>query len=118
MAASKSEGANGKIIKIQQATILGTRVIFHTKTGAFNTIWTSSESGQYKGSIVRGDNSTSTESFSTDCSSAFGELKYGETKFKPSIAPSLSTIGVFGRSTDMKNFDATPTTGQLGSAND
>ena len=108
----------------QNAVILGTRVIFHAKPGAFNTVWTDTESGKFKGSVVRGDCSTSTEVFdAADCSTFVGKLNYGKitptnSAFTPSAKPTTSVIGIFGRSTDMKNFDATATTGQLGSAND
>ena len=103
----------------QQTVTLATRVIFHAKAGAFNTVWTDSESGKFQGAVVRGDNSTSLDAFqASDIATNFGTLKYGAVTFTPSNKPTATTVGIFGRSTDMKNFDAAATAGQLGSAND
>jgi len=108
----------------QQAVVLGTRLIFSEGEGTsapnkFNTVWTEAQSGRYKGSIVRGDISTSTENFtSADPSSTFGTLKYGSTTFTPS-ANGTSAVGAFGKTgADLRNFGAAADKGQLGSVND
>lgn len=108
----------------QQACILATRLIFHVKPGAFNSVWMDAESGKWKGSVVRNDNSTNIDSFkSGDLSThanPFASLRYGpiaNPAFTPS-AESTSVVGIFGRSTDMKNFDAAASSGMLGGAND
>lgn len=109
-----------------KACVFATRLIFHAKTGDFNSLWTNTESGKWKGSVVYGDASTNIEVFNSGDlatpANPFTSLRYGPASpTNPAFTPSTestSVVGIFGRSADMKNFDASATTGQLGSAND
>lgn len=115
----------------QQAVVMGTRLIFTDAAATpiadkFNTVWTDAGSGQFKGSLVRGDTSTSTENFKpATLSATFGTLKYNLATTPPSAvtfipsAHDTTTLGVFGKSgPTLGNFDASATKGQIGSAND
>jgi len=126
-----------------QAVILGSRVIFGANgvgTGTtFNTVWTDSGSGKFRGSIVRGDSSTSSENFAaTDCATSFSTLRYGSNAGNLTAAAAAKQVGPFCKAalgngsgtvttgdtygTAANNFGATVTTGvfvpgQIGSAN-
>lgn len=107
----------------QQAIVLGTRLIFgnsSTQTpGAFNSVWTDEGSGTWKGSLVRGDTSTYTEVFASGkLDDVFGALNYGGITVKSPQTESAKAIGVFGKSSDMGNFDASEKTGMIGSVLD
>lgn len=107
----------------QQACLLSSRMIFGgkpAKPGKFSSLATEFGSGQWEGSVAWGDASVGREKFQSGGLAAAGlfrKFKYGETAFD-SQAETTSVVGIFGRSNDMDNFDATPTTGLLGSAND
>jgi len=126
-----------------QAVILGSRVIFGAigvGTGTtFNTVWTDAGSGKFRGSIVRGDSSTSSENFAaTDCATTFSTLRYGANAGNLTAAAAAKQVGPFCKATlgngsgtvttgdtygpAATNFGATVTTGtfvtgQIGSAN-
>ncbi len=113
-----------------QAVVLATRLIFNAKPGGFNSVWTDAGSGRWMGWTVRNDGSTEWArktllgrsyeflSFSKGAVDCFGNLKYGAGAPFDAATESSSTVGIFGRSTDMKNFDASAAAGQIGSAND
>ncbi len=90
----------------QQAVVLGSRMLgggaaaFDTSaTNTFNSVWTDNNSGSYKGSLVRGDTSTVTETFKrTDIELPFGTLKYGSVAGTPSTA-TTAVVGPFGQVT-------------------
>lgn len=101
-----------------QAVVMATRLIFGDRPNAFSSVWTEKGGGTWKGAVVRGDTSTQTEAFSTGHVDSFENLKYGDFKIKSAQTESANAVGVFGRSADMANFDASEKTGMIGSVND
>lgn len=105
---SGSLKAEWKSNQNQQAVVLATRMLgtsdtaFDTAaTASFNTVWTDSNSGSFKGSVVRGDSSTSNEPFKrTDAATPFSTLKYGSvTGTVPATATAAGVVGPFGHVT-------------------
>jgi prepilin-type N-terminal cleavage/methylation domain-containing protein len=90
----------------QQAIVMASRMIgdtaaaFDTGVGAsFNSVWTDDNGGSYKGSLVRGDTSTATETFKrTDLELPFATLKYGSVAGTASTA-TPNIVGPFGHVT-------------------
>lgn len=85
-----------------QAVILGSRVIFGAggvgDGTTFNTLWTEAGAGAFRGSIVRGDSSTSSEHFDkTECDTPFSVLRYGTVagRVGPSAVP--TNVGPFAK---------------------
>lgn len=127
----------------QMAAVFATRLIGNTADGgfdanaseSFNTVWTDFQSGAFKGSIVRGDTSSSVENFKRQANirETFGTLKYGALAGTYAPTASNTVVGPFGsvansdgavtNGTGAGNFGAAVTTGvfttvQIGSQND
>ncbi len=102
----------------QEAIVLGTRLIFGNQSGAFNSVWTEEGSGKWRGTVVRGDSSTTNEVFASGHLDVFENLRYGGIPIKSAQTESPNAVGVFGKSTDMGNFDASEKTGMIGSVQD
>lgn len=123
----------------QMAVVAGTRVIGDTAadfdtdaSNSFNTVWTDDNSGAYKGSMVRGDTSTTTENFKrSSIRDTFGTLKYGSITGQVAQVATADVVGPYVHA-DVDgtvvsgiaagNMGATATTGTLdtgmiGSAN-
>ncbi len=99
----------------QQAVVLASRMNFGAKAGQYSSVYTEIDSGKWRGVVVRNDSSCTTENLPGG--EAAGHLKYGAKVFKAEAA-TASVVGIFGKHTDMANFDATGKTGMLGSAMD
>ncbi len=99
----------------QQAVVLASRMIFGEKAGQYNSVYTEERSGKWRGVVVRGDSSSSIED--APGGEALGILRYGSKAYQAKAA-GASVVGIFGKHTDMANFDATDKTGMLGSEMD
>lgn len=90
----------------QQAVVLASRMLGTSATAfdssaaaSFNSVWTDADSGAYKGSVVRGDTSTTTENFKrADPSTGFGTLKYGSVAGTAPVS-AAKVAGPFGQVT-------------------
>lgn len=87
----------------QMALVFGSRVIGGTTgldngaTDGFNTVWTDYQSGVFKGSLVRGDSSSSVENFKRlTVRDAFGTLKYGSLAGTYANTASTALVGPYG----------------------
>lgn len=83
-----------------QSLVLGTRVIFGANGAGdgttFNTLWTEAGSGNFRGSFVRGDSSTSSDTFDkTDCATSFSLLRYGTVTGRESAAAGTVNVGPY-----------------------
>ena len=90
----------------QQAAVLATRLMGNaadgvfgtTATGSFNSVWTDFQSGAFKGSVVRGDTSSTVENFKrqSNIRETFGTLKYGSLAGTYSPVSTADMVGPYG----------------------
>ncbi len=118
-----------------KSIILGTRLGFEKTAGTYHSMWTAPGSNLWIGSVVFGDGSTLARRMDSHASRfydkhsgnttmqysgspCFANLQYGGVAVPTAKTVSPDVIGVFGNSARMKNFDATKTTGMIGSVHD
>ena len=89
----------------QNAVVFGTRIIGSTDaafdtsaTESFNSVWTDFQSGAFKGSVVRGDTSSTVENFKrqSNIRETFGTLKYGSLAGTYSPVSTADMVGPYG----------------------
>lgn len=107
--------AEWKATTNQQAVVMASRLIFGEKQGMHGSLWTMEGSGQWRGAVARNDGSVEIQN--AVGGEALGHLKYGNKIFQAS-GDTASIAGIFGKHTDMANFDAQEKKAQLGSAMD
>lgn len=99
----------------QQAILMASRLVFGEKQGQYASLWTPEGASQWRGAVARGDGSVEVQN--APAGDALGHLKYGAKVFQAS-GETASVMGIFGKHTDMANFDADAKKAQLGSAMD
>lgn len=90
----------------QMAVVFATRLIGNTADGgfdagaseSFNTVWTDFQSGVFKGTLVRGDTSSSVENFkrAANIRETFGTLKYGSLAGTHAPVATNTVVGPYG----------------------
>ncbi len=91
---------NSKSVMMASRMIGNSNTQFHTGVNtSFFSVWTDVRSGFWRGAVVRGDSSTTTEDFKhTDPASPFGVLKYGSVAATSAgVTAAGQVVGPFAR---------------------
>lgn len=85
-----------------QAVVMGSRMLFganHAGQGAgISSLWTEAGSGQFRGAVVRGDNSTAMAVFTqADCATSFSTLHYGAVSGHAAAVATDVVAGPYGK---------------------